>query len=63
MRVAENGYAVLPADLAFNDSRGGEDTDPISPENLQQRAILELGDNARLDRIAIEPLVERTPEV
>src|SRR5262245_59159404 len=59
VHAADRLDAILLLDLLGDHRRRGEYRHAALAEHLQQRAVVELGDDSRPDSLGIEPLVER----
>src|SRR5687768_7274234 len=55
-------HAVLPSDLSLDHGRRREDARARRSHLLQQRGVLDLGDDLRTDVLCRHPLVERPAE-
>src|SRR6478735_8815318 len=61
-RAADDAHSVLLADLALDRGRPREHARSVASEDLEQRAVLELADDARADAVSREPEVERASQ-
>ena len=58
IRFTDFANLILTLDFADHDRRDGEDPGPGLGEDFQQRAVLELPDDTRMNANLIEPLRE-----
>src|SRR5689334_25041113 len=61
-QAPDDAHVVLLAHARLDDRRGGEDATTGLAEDLDERAVVELPDDAGPDPLLLEPLLEPPPQ-
>lgn len=61
-QAAGDDDAVVTPKILLEDRRRRKEAEPRLPEDAQERAVLDLGDDVRTDVVGGQPLIERTAE-
>ena len=61
-QTADDRYAILAAHAGLYGGRGREDAAPLLAKDFDQRAVVELRHDARVNTLLVKPLLERATE-